>query len=171
MIPIRLTPVRRHIRADRRLAFEVVTAFSAGRSDDGPRVLERYEDGSLLVEFNSTVPTLRGTPKQYRTVERVRLTPPEQVDFEGVEGPLALLRDRFTFEDRDGCTEFTYSSTFGLRGGPFGWVLGELYVRRRLSRFMREHVSKLRATIEDRASRSHVYPMQCTHDGPTALKA
>lgn len=162
MIPVHMPPVRVHIRADCRLAFEVVTALGAGQSEHSPRVLRSEPDGRLLVEFHAAAPTIGGGSKRYRTVERVTFIPPERVEFEGVEGPLPLLRDRFTFDEADGCTDFTYYSTFALKGWLAGWLLGQLYVRPLLRRLMRQHVEELKRTIEARAERSHVYPV-CTH--------
>ena len=105
-IPIRLPTVEVHIHADRRLAFQVITAFGAPSEKDVPstRVLSR-EDGRLLVEFNTPIRGLLGGRKVYRTVEWVTLREPEMIDFEGVSGPLSLLHDRFTLEQEEGCTQ------------------------------------------------------------------
>ena len=110
-ILIRLPPVEVHMHADRRLAFQVITAFGAAAEKDGPfsRMLSR-EDNRLLVEFNTPVRGLLGGRKVYRTVERVTLHEPEMIDFEGVTGPLSLLHDRFTLEQEEGCTRFRYES-------------------------------------------------------------
>ncbi len=159
-----MPPARIHIQAARRLAFEVVTAFGATKDEHAPNVLRWESDGRLLVEFHTAVPTLFGGSRRYRTVERVTLVPPERVEFEGVEGPLPLLRDRFTLDEVGGCTDFTYESTFGLKGWLAGWLLGQVYVRPLLGRFMRQHVEELKRTVEARAARSHVYPQpMCMH--------
>ncbi len=159
-----MPPAQIHIQADRGLAFEVVTAFGATKNEHAPRILRWESDGRLFVEFHTAVPTMFGGSRRHRTVERVTLIPPERVEFEGVEGPLPLLWDRFTFEDVGGCTDFRYTSTFGLRGWLAGWLLGQLYVRPLLGRFMRQHVEELRQTVEARATRSHVYPQpMCMH--------
>lgn len=169
MIPIHMPPARAHIRADRRLAFEVITAFGIGRDEHAPHILESDATGRLLVEFHSATPTITGGTRRYRTVERVTLTPPERVDFEGVTGPLPLLRDRFMLEDAEGCTEFTYDSTFAVNGWLAGWLVGQLYVRPLLGEFMRRHVEELTHTIEARAAQSHVYPLMCRHADHGAL--
>lgn len=93
-----------------------------------------------------------------RTVEWVTLHEPEAIDFEGVEGPLPFLRDRFELADTGGCTSFRYESTFGLKGWIVGWLIGRRRVKSRLSRFMREHTHVLKATIEERARQSRVFP-------------
>ena len=158
MIPIRLKPVELHIHADRRLAFQVLTAFGARQDDGGSSTVLKDEGDRKLVEFHSVIPTRRGKQKAYRTVEAVTLCEPDEIRFEGVEGPLDLLKDRFVLQDVAGCTLFRYESTFGLRGGLAGWLRGQLVIRPVLRRFMREHSLKLKKTIEDRAKRSRVYP-------------
>ncbi len=160
VIPIRMESVEIHIHTHRRLAFQVLTAFGATQPDGGSSRVLREEEGRKLVEFHSLIPTSTGGRKRkvYRTVEWVTLHDPAAIDFEGVEGPLALLRDRFVLEDVDGCTRFRYESTFGLRGWIFGWMVGRFYVKPLLGAFMREHTRTLKETIEERAKRSRVFP-------------
>jgi hypothetical protein len=160
-IPIRLRPTEVHIHADRRLAFEVITAFGARSqpSHGTSKVLERQGD-QLLVEFHTPVRGLLGFRKVYRTVERVALRPPEAVEFEGVEGPIRLLRDRLVLADEGGCTRLRYESTIGLGWGPFGWLVGRLLVQPMMRKFMREHVVEVKETIEARAKKSRVYPQR-----------
>ena len=117
ILPIRLKPVEVHIHADRRLAFQVLTAFG-GQQDDGSSSTVLQDAGDRkLVEFHSLMPTPRDGGRFYRTVEWVTLREPEEIRFEGVEGPLDLLHDRFLLRDVGGCTLFRYESTFGLEGG------------------------------------------------------
>ena len=158
VIPIRMEPVEIHIHADRRLAFQILTAFGANQPDGGFSKVLREETGRKLVEFHSLIPTARGGKKLYRTVEWVTLHEPEAIDFEGVEGPLNLLRDRFVLDDVGGCTRLRYESTFGVRGGVFGWLVGRLRVKPLLAAFMLEHTRKLKETIEERAKRSRIFP-------------
>ncbi len=166
IITIRLRPVEVHVHADRRLAFQVLTAFGAKQEDGGSSRVLKTEGDRRLVEFRSVIPTSRGTSKTYRTVEWVTLREPEEIRFDGVEGPLALLRDRFVLEDADGCTLFRYESTIGLKGFLVGWLVGQFSVRPRLVRFMRDHALKLKETIEARAKRSRLYPYhQCESAG------
>ncbi len=170
IIAVRLAPVEVHVHADRRLAFQVLTAFGA-RQDDGSssRVL-RDEGDRKLVEFHSLIPTPRDSRKVYRTVEWVTLREPEEILFEGVEGPLDLLRDRFVLGDIGGCTLFRYESTFGLQGGLAGWVRSRFFVRPVLARFMRAHTRKLKDTIEARARQSRLYPYRACGLAPDAAR-
>ena len=158
VIPIRMDAVEIHIHADRRLAFQVLTAFGTAQPDGSSSRVLRDEGHRKLVEFHSLMPTSTGGKKVYRTVEWVTLYEPEAIDFQGVEGPLALLRDRFILDDVGGCTQFRYESTFGMKGWIFGWLRGQFYVKPLLCRFMHEHTRQLKATIEGRAKLSRVFP-------------
>ena len=161
MIPVRLPPMEVHIHADRRLAFQVITAFGASAAGDGAssRVLSR-EEGRLLVEFHTPAPGLLGGRKVYRTVEWVTPHEPERVEFETVQGPMSMMRDGFILQAQGGCTRLRYESEFGIRGGVVGWLISRLYVRPRLQRLMREHLQELKETIETRARRSKAFPLQ-----------
>lgn len=158
---IRIEPEEIHIHADRRLAFQVLTAFGVAQpeSQASSRVLQ-HEDGRLLVEFVTPIPGLFGRTKVHRTVEWVTLREPERIDFEAVESPLATLHDAFILEAEDGCTRFRYESEFSVSGWVFGRVFGVVYVRPLLKRFMRQHLIELKETIEARARKSKVFPQQ-----------
>ena len=158
-IPIKMRPAEVHVHADRRLAFEVMTAFGASSQDSHAqsRVLERQGD-QLVVEFHTPAPGLLGRSKVYRTVERVTLRPPEDVNFEGLEGPLSRLRDRLAFLEERGCTRLRYESEIGLGWGPMGWLIAKFLVQPIMERFMRKHLKEMAETIEARAKRSRVYP-------------
>jgi hypothetical protein len=158
ILPIRVKPVELHIHADRRLAFQVLTAFGARQDDGSWSTVLKDEGDTKLVEFQSTVRTLGRRKRPYRTVERVTLREPDEIRFDGVEGPLDLLQDRFLLQNVDGCTLFRYESTFGIRGGVAGWLRGQLFVRSPLRRFMRRHSLKIKKTIEERAKGSRLYP-------------
>ncbi len=158
VIPVRVEAVETHIHADRRLAFQVLTAFGASQSDGGSSTVLKDDGNRKLVEFRSLIPTAAAGKQMIRTVEWVTLHEPEAIDFEGVEGPLPFLRDRFVLQDTGGCTSFRYESTFGLKGWIVGWLIGRRRVKLRLSRFMRAHADSLKATIEERARRSRVFP-------------
>jgi hypothetical protein len=158
ILRIRLRPVELHIHADRRLAFQVLSAFGARRDDGSSSAVLKDDGARKLVEFHSVIPTSWGRSKTYRTVERVTLLEPEEIRFEGVEGPLDLLQDRFVLRNLDGCTLFRYESTIGIEGGLAGWLKGQLLVRPTLARFMRDHSLRLKETIEARAKNSRLYP-------------
>jgi hypothetical protein len=144
VIPVRLPAVEAVVAAPPADVFEWVTSFTQNTTGGGSRVLRREPDGDLTCEFVSVVIGLLGRRKVHRTIERVTLTPPTEVRFRGVEGPLDLLSDRFTLQAVEGGTLFRYESTVGLPGSVFGWLLCQTYVRAVLGRFMRDHVAKIR---------------------------
>ncbi len=163
--PIALPPAEIHIHADRRLAFQVVTAFGAAASGGGvpgPKILQDEGDRKL-VAFSTPVKLL-GMNRVFPTTEWVTLNEPEQIDFDLVpgKGPIAgglkLLKDRFTFEDREGCTLMRYESTFAIRWSWPGWILGKLLFAPIIGSHMRHHLDELKVMIEERASRSRAFP-------------
>ncbi len=163
--PIVLPPAEIHVHSDRRLAFQVLTAFGSGDSETGiprPKVLEDRGDRKL-VAFHTPIKLL-GRSIVFPTNEWVTLNEPEQIDFRLVPGTgpitggLKLLEDRFTLEDRKGCTLLRYESTFGIRWSWPGWILGKLLFAPVLRSFMQEHLDEVKITIEDRAKRSRVFP-------------
>lgn len=168
IIPIRVTPVETLIAADRRLAFEVLSAFDAARPGSGSsaRVIAE-EDGRRLVEFRTEYVAWRGRPSTVVTTEWVTLHPPERIDFTLAQpsGSLALLIDRFTLDDVSGATRFRYESTFGLGRGVIGWVLGNLLVAPWMRRHMHEHTAQVKRLIETRAAHSRQYPRPPTAAG------
>lgn len=163
--PIALPTAEIHIHADRRLVFQVVTAFGAATSESGapgPKLLQ--DDGDRkLVQFSTPVKLL-GMQKAFPTNEWVTMKEPERIDFNLVpgDGPitggLKLLSDRFTFEDQSGCTLMRYDSTFGIRWSWPGWVLGKLLFAPILKSHMRHHLDGLKVMVEERAKRSRVFP-------------
>ena len=152
-MPVRMRPVETHIHADRRLAFQVLTAFGARQADGGSSRVVKAENGRVLVEFHQVV-----GKRLVNTVEWVITKPPEEVRFLGVQGPLKLLEDRFLLADLQGCTQFSYESTIGVAGSIAGWLVARLYVKRIMERFMAEHAEKLKQAVEERARHSMVFP-------------
>ena len=160
VIPVRARQVSVHIHADRRLAFQVLTAFGAGgQNQANSKVLQR-DEYRLLVEFHTPGISLTGRRRVYRTVEWVPTQEPAAIFFDGVEGPLSMLHDRFDLKEEGGCTRPTYRSEFGLSGWILGWLVARLVVRRMLHRTMVEHMAELKATIEERAKRSRMFPQK-----------
>ena len=171
-IPIRIPSETIHVNADRRVVFQVLTAFGASMGEGRPsnRVLE--DQGTRkFVEFTTPIALGFGMHKNWITTEWVDLHEPEAIDFNLVPGSgpitggLKLLSDRFELADLGSCTEFTYHSRFGIRWSIFGWILGKFYVKNFLQKHMREHLSEAKMAIEARAERSRVHPqLACTHD-------
>ena len=168
-VPIHMKPVTAHIRAHPKLAFQVVMGFASAQNEpDSPKVL-RQKNGRLLVEFQTPIHVGFGVTKTFRTTEWVTPHEPERIDFELAREPgrpaggMDLLQDRFTFEERDGCTDFRYDSAFAIRWSILGWLLAKLWAERALGRHMRSHTESLKAMIEERARRSRVFSQTCQH--------
>ena len=169
VIPIKIEPEKIHPISDRRLAFQVNTAFgvSASDNDQTSRVIKEEGDRKL-VEFVTPVPLGFGRKRNWITNEWVEMSEPNEITFNLVPGKgpitggLKLLSDRFVFEVVDNCTDLTYESTFGIRWSIFGWVFGKLFIERYLRKHMRDHLLEMKPVIEARAARSRVYA-PCEH--------
>ncbi len=170
MKPITLEPRSIHIRADRRLVYQVLTAYGqSGLEEYCARVLEDYGDRKL-VEFHTPLKVGKST-HIFRSVEWVQLTPPARIDFWLAPGyeeksifALSLLEDAFMLDDRGGCTEMTYESRFAVKAPVIGWLLARLMMMRVMSRHMAEHLEDIRELCEARAVRSRVWRFgRCGH--------
>lgn len=170
MKPITLEARSVHIRADRRLVFQVLTAYGqSGLDGYSTRILEDHGDRKL-VEFHTPL-RVRNSTHVARTVEWVQLTEPERIDFWLAEGygersifELSLLEDAFVLEARGGCTEMTYESRLAVKAPVIGWLLARLVIVRVMSRHMVEHLDDVKGLCEARAERSRVWPqVGCGH--------
>ena len=170
MRPVELEPRSVHINADRRLVFQVLTAYGqSGLEGYSTVVLEDHGDRKL-VEFHTPL-RIRNSVHVTRTVEWVHLTPPERIDFWLAEGyeeksifALSLLEDAFVLEDLDGCTRMTYESRLAVKARVIGWLLARLAIVPVMSRHMVEHLEEVRGLCEARAIRSRVWPQgECGH--------
>ena len=155
IIPLKLEPVEGHFHADRHLAFQVLTAFGTKESDGPSSRLLKDEGDRKLVEFVTS--TGKGD-KTVTTQEWVTLDEPGEIRFSGVKGPLQLLEDRFTLEDDNGCTNFRYESTIGVRGSWWGWLIARFYAKPIVERLMRTHLPEMKEAVENRAKKSILYP-------------
>ena len=172
MKSITLEPRNIHIRADRRLVFQVLTAYgNMGLDGYGSEVMEDHGDRKL-VEFHTPL-KIRKKTHVVRSVEWVQLTEPERIDFWLAEGyedksifALNLLEDAFALEARDGCTEMTYESRFAVKTPAIGWILARLMIAPVMRRHMVDHLEDIRGLCEARAERSRVFPQEgCGHGG------
>ena len=170
MKPIILEPRTIHIRADRRLVFQVLTAYgNMGLDGYSSKVMEDHGDRKL-VEFHTPL-KIRNKTHVVRSVEWVHLTEPERIDFWLAEGyedksifALSLLEDAFALADRDGCTEMTYESRFAVKTPVIGWLLARLMMVPVMHRHMVDHIEDIKGLCEARAERSRVWPFEgCGH--------
>ena len=170
MKPITLEPRTIHIRADRRLVFQVLTAYgNMGLDGYSSKVMADHGDRKL-VEFHTPL-KIRNKTHVVRSVEWVQLTEPERIDFWLAEGyeeksifALSLLEDAFAMSDRDGCTEMTYESRFAVKTPVIGWLLARLMMVPVMRRHMVDHLEDIKGLCEARAERSRVWPFEgCGH--------
>ena len=168
-MPIRIPTAEIRVQADRRLAFQVLTAWGVASPGAKPtaRVLERTAD-RVLAEFHTPVSTYFGLKWVQRTVEWVSVAEPERITFEAVKAPLPLMLCYWSLDEWGDCCLFKYDATIALSGSIFGWILGTLLVRPMFKRMMRQHLIELKATIEARSARSRIFPQRpCPPvDGP-----
>ena len=155
---VRLADRRVLINAPREMVFQMLSAFGNG-SLPGPqgessRVLQQ-EGNTIIAEF--LTPSGKRT---YRTVEEVHLYPLERITFRHLEGPLAFAEEEFNLVERDLGTELQYRGEIGCRVpwlAGVGWLIATVYVRPKYDAVIRNHMEKLKAAAEARASRSHVF--------------
>jgi len=119
-----LGPVVVQIGAPRELVFEVVASAYTGHGSREVRekleVLERGSDMVLAAHFTR----VRGFT--VTTVETVRFSPPERVDFRLVRGPVPHVVERFVLREVPEGTELEYSGEMGADL----WWLGRAWSRR-----------------------------------------
>ena len=173
MKPITLEPRSVHIQADRRLVYQVLTAFgNMGLDGYASEVMEDHGDRKL-VEFHTPL-KIRKKTHVVRSVEWVQLTEPDkdrllargrlrrQVDFcaESVGGCLRFGRPRRMH--RDDVREPVRSQEHP----SIGWILARLMIAPVMRRHMVDHLEDIRGLCEARAERSRVFPqVGCGHGG------
>jgi hypothetical protein len=145
-----LGPVTVAIAAPREIVFDVIATPYLGRT---PRamageitVLERGSDMVLAAHRTPVGAKLVAT-----TVETVRFTPPETVDFRLLRGPVPHVVERFTLHDDAGATRLEYS---GELGTDF-WVAGRLWgslVGRKWEATVRSSLERIRVEAERQAA-------------------
>ncbi len=158
-IPIRISSIEVLIHASRQMVFQSLIAFGAETPGSEPvsRVLSQ-DKGRLLVEFETPIPLLFEKRKMFRTVEWVTPREPEMVEFEEAEGPFAMRRERLILEEEGESTRLKYEAEFGMHGWVLGWLLGVLFIRRKLGHAVQEHMCILKETNEAQAQRSSSVP-------------
>ncbi len=127
-----------------------------GDNNESSKVIER--DGNrLVVEFQT-----KALFTTYTTVEEVILSPPDQIAFEHLSGPLHYAREEFTFEEVDGRqTDLIHTGEFIWSRFPFfGWFGGIIYTRPVFERTIAKHLAQVKEAAEARAARSRVFPWE-----------
>ncbi|MFD7408965.1 SRPBCC family protein [Streptomyces sp. NPDC059866] len=117
------------IAAPREVIFDVIGQPYLGRTtramQEKVRVLER--GGDMVLAAHHT--PLGGRWKAV-TVETVRFTRPERVDFRLVRGPVPYVVESFTLTERDGATRLLYEGELGTDLWRAGQWWGEKVAKR-----------------------------------------
>jgi hypothetical protein len=123
-----LGPMTVRIAAPRQVVFDVVAAPYLGRT---PRAmtakLEVLERGSDMVLAAHHTPVFRNLTAT--TVETVRFTAPERIDFRLVRGPVPGVAETFALADEAGTTILTYTGTLDTDFWAAGRWWGERVAR------------------------------------------
>ena len=118
-----LGPIGIEMAAPRETVFDVIAAPYLGRTPRALKaeleVLERGRDMVLAAHHTKV------GGRTVTTVETVRFTPPERVDFRLVRGPVAHVVERFGLRATAAGTELLYT---GEIGADF-WALGSWWAR------------------------------------------
>lgn len=139
------------IRAPREVVFDVIAQPYLGRATrairEKVRVLQAGSDMVLAAHRTPIRGRLVAT-----TVETVRFTRPERVDFRLVRGPVPHVVEEFVLTERDGGTELTYRGELGTDLGPVGQWWGNL-VAARWERAVADALDSVKTEAERRSSR------------------
>lgn len=123
-----LGPNTRLISASREIVFDVIAQPYLGRAT---RTMQ--EKVHVLHAGTDMVLAAHRTPIRDRlvatTVETVRFTRPERVEFRLVRGPVPHVLEEFLLTERDGNTELTYRGELGTDLGSLGQRWGRLVAR------------------------------------------
>jgi hypothetical protein len=146
-----LGPLTVDVAAPRELVFDVIAQPYAGRASramrEKVRVLERGGDMVLAAHYTPIGSRLRAT-----TVETVRFSRPERVDFRLVRGPVPHVVERFVLTEHGGGTRLSYDGELGTDLGRLGQRWGDL-VAARWNRAVAESFDAVKAEAERRAAR------------------
>ena len=147
-----LRPLVLDIAAPQVLVFEMAAATNGtlpGSPPHSAEVLERDGD-ELLVRYRT--PALIA---ELVMVERVRLYPPERIDYEVLEGPLDLVREYLAFEAIDAHrTRVRYGGVVGSGHPVVGPLIARLVAVSACDRFIGRQLAALKQAAEARAVRS-----------------
>ncbi len=158
MNQIEVGPVSRAIAAPPGLVFQMLSAIGQGTQRDGERaeILER-RDGEMICDFWTTVSMPVGRDRLVKTRERVRVLPPDRVDYEHLDGPVHGLRESIIVSaSKDGGATITYSGTYQPRG-LLDRLRAIILARPTIERIMRAHLADLGERAESRAARSRIF--------------
>ena len=97
-----------------------------------------------MIEFHTPIMSMLGFNYVARTLERVVVTEPEHIAFEGVEGIVPRIICQFQLDEWGDCTRFRYQTEFAIHSSIFGWIFGVTFVRWAMHTMMEKHTLELK---------------------------
>lgn len=150
-----LGPILVHVQAPRELVFQIISAPYLDRTpralEGKLHVVERGQDMVLAAHYTRVHGLLT------TTLETVKFTAPERVDFRLVRGPVPHVIESFLLHVDDGGTELEYRGELGTDL----WWLGEAWGRRVAAAWegaVRISLEGVRVEAERRSQRHHTTP-------------
>lgn len=150
-----LRPISVEIAAPQALVFEMAAATGGvlpGSPPHSAEVLERDGD-TLLVRYRTPA-----VVTELVMLERVRLYPPDRIEYEVLEGPMEHVRETLAIAMVEPhLTLVCYTGTVGSDRALVGGFLTRWVAVPAYDRFMRRQLEALRIAAEARAVRSRRY--------------
>ncbi len=150
-----LRPISVEIAAPQALVFEMAAATGGvlpGSPAHSAEVLERDGD-TLLVRYRTPA-----VITDLVMLERVRLYPPDRIEYDVLEGPMEHVRETLDFDPIEPHrTVVRYGGTVGSDRAVVGGLIARWIAVPAYDRFMRRQLRALRIAAEARAVRSRRY--------------
>lgn len=138
------------IAAPREVAFGVVAEPYLGPTTHAmAEKLDVAERGSDMVLASHFTPV--GAGLTTTTLETVRFTPPERIDFRLVRGPVPYVVEHFLFAEHDGGTTLTYGGELGTDFWGLGRRWGDV-VAPKWESTVRDSLAAVKQEAERRAA-------------------
>ncbi|MBA3235415.1 MAG: hypothetical protein H0T59_05405, partial [Chloroflexi bacterium] len=136
---IELGPIALHVEAPPALVFQMLAAIGQGAQTNGERAdIIKERDGELICDFWTNISLPVGRDRLVRTRERVNVRPPDRIDYEHLDGPVAGLRESIVVGPCGHGNGTTMTYTGGYHpAGVFDHVRAAFLARPIIERVMR----------------------------------